>query len=369
MSDDLRQKAANYGIDTTREDAAILLALLAAETHLQRAAIVLTKLETPLAPPLNLAESGFSPCTANTAFAIRNLIEEAIKLKQPIIFAEIIAILYKNKQCLPADVLPDVLTICYTYPELWVGLNRVLGKLGEWLTEQNAAWSYARSEFDDNIWQTATKAERLEFLKILRVREPQRADNLLHTTWNTESAEMKMAVLKLIEKTLDVNDEKIALEAFQNPRKDVREFGQKLLDKIKILKTAQKTTVAEKIKKWLTPSSEKAWIEALQRTDYAIYGDSPLLKHIETNPSHISPSVVAAILNKVPKWLQNAPTYSNKALDTVLLQTAVLAINPKAALTEFIAKDEIFNNPRYFFILKTVIRAKRLLRFRAQLKE
>ncbi len=365
----MRQKALDYGIDTNREDAAILLGLLAAETHLQRAAIVLPKHEQPLAPPLNGAGNTDLSCSTQLAAAIRGLIAEAIQLKQPIIFAEIIAVLYKNKQVLPSDVLPDILSACYQYPELWAGLNRVLGKLGEWLTEQNPEWIYARSNFEHNNWDTATKAERLEFIKILRVREPQRAQDLLQNSWHTESTESKISFLKLIEKTLDISDEKIALEAFQHKRKDVRELGQKLLDKIKILKKEQKLTVAEKIKAWLSPSPEKIWLDALQRSDYAIYSDSPLLQQIEKNPTHIPQSVVVAILNKVPKWLQNAPTYSNKALDIVLLQTAILADNPKAALRELIANDEVFNNSRYFFILKTVNRAKRLLRFRVQLKE
>ncbi|MEY4928023.1 MAG: hypothetical protein RI894_2459 [Bacteroidota bacterium] len=369
LSDELRKAAEEYGIDIRREDAAVLLSLIAAETHFSRAAIVLPRVATPLPQPNIAANALLQPCSATAAAAIRAINEEAIRLKQPILFAEIIAVLAKNKQALPNDVLPDVLNNCYVFPELWIGLGRVLGGTGGWLSEQNPDWLYARPSLDEAVWQTGSKAERIDFLRILRVREPQRAHTLLHASWATESNELKLSFLKIIEKTMTETDETIALEAFQSPRKDVREFGQKLLDQLKKIKNERKVTFAEKVKGWLAPTPEKVWLEALQKTGFAIYSDSALLRKIETDPARMSPTVVSAILDKLPNWLQNAPTYSNKSLDTLLLQVAILAENPKSALADFQARAAIWNDNRYFFVVKAGNRAKRLLHYRAQLRE
>ena len=57
LTPDLRQQAAAFDIDTTREDAEIVLALAAIQHRLNRAAIVLPRYEGALPQPIDAHET------------------------------------------------------------------------------------------------------------------------------------------------------------------------------------------------------------------------------------------------------------------------------------------------------------------------
>lgn len=369
LSQDLKDRAASYGISLMQEDAAILLSLIAAENHFLRSAAILPVLnETQVTAPI-IEEETLTACSEKRATAIRFLLKQGIELKQPLIFAEILLVLYKKKEHLPPDVLPDFLSELRKYPALWLALTKVLGNFGAWLANENPEWLYAKRSFSDETWLLGSKTERLHFLSILRVRELARAQALVLQTWETESNELKLAILKLIAANLVKTDDKIALEAFQHPRKDIRELGQKLLDALKIVTEEEKSSLTNKIKNWLAPSAEASWKEAIEKTGSGLYSDSALLKKIANDPTQMSPVIVNLLLSKMQLYAQTSTTYSSKPIAVLLLHIAVLAEQHSVALSEIRQLRGYWADSRYAFMIGILTQAEKLLRYRSFLKE
>ena len=365
----LKDRAASYGINLNQEDAAILWHLLAAENHFLRSAAILPVLKTTQTTAPVLEEETLTACAEKRAAAIRFLLKQGIELKQPLIFAEILLVLYKKKEHLPPDVLPDFLSELRKYPALWLALTKVLGNFGAWLADENPEWLYAKRSFSDDAWLLGDKTERLHFLSILRVRDLTRAQELVLQTWETESSEVKLAILKIIAANLVKTDDKIALEAFQHSRKDIREFGQKLLDTLKIVAEKEKPSLTNTLKNWLAPSVEASWREAVEKTGSGLYSDSALLKKIADDPTQMSPAIVSLLLVKIQTYAQTSPTYSSKPIAILLLHIAVLAEQPSVALSEVRQSRSYWTDSRYAFMIGIIAQAEKLLRYRSFLKE
>jgi uncharacterized protein DUF5691 len=131
------------------------------------------------------------------------------------------------------------------------GLRRqvatVAGERGAWLAEQNPDWSWmeqarqadpaARAEttepaspIDVHEWALSDTDLRISRLKTLRKRDPAAGRDLLLTTWASESARDRRALLEAILVGLGPDDEDLLEGALDDRARSVRDLAARLLD-------------------------------------------------------------------------------------------------------------------------------------------
>ncbi|GAA4928577.1 SWIM zinc finger family protein [Actinoplanes utahensis] len=111
-------------------------------------------------------------------------------------------------------------------------LARVTGRRGAWLAGLRADWRWLLREAPPTItadWTTATTAERLGHLSALRATDPDRARELLESTWTEESSENRARFLAAFGAGLSLRDEPLLERALDDRRKEVREAALDLL--------------------------------------------------------------------------------------------------------------------------------------------
>src|SRR5205814_2036045 len=113
----------------------------------------------------------------------------------------------------PEESLPALLEIGRARPELRKSILSVIGKRGAWLASQNLYWDYALvagEESDEAIettWQTGSRTARVALLQRVRARDPQRARELIASTWREDKAADRTAFLETLREGLSMADE------------------------------------------------------------------------------------------------------------------------------------------------------------------
>jgi hypothetical protein len=132
----------------------------------------------------------------------------------------------------PPAILPDLLEAGRRNTAIRAGTARVSGRRGAWLAGQRADWRWLLAEaapVPAADWATATTAERLGHLSALRAADPDRARELLESTWAEESSDNRARFLATFGTGLSPRDEPLLEKALDDPRKEVREAALDLL--------------------------------------------------------------------------------------------------------------------------------------------
>jgi len=144
----------------------------------------------------------------------------------------------------PAELLPGVLDLASkTKPQPQIAA--VLGRRGRWLANQNDKWSaYATTaadtptadsaDYDDltRIWETASRAERIQAMQAMRLARPADARTQLFASLGQESAADRAAYTRTLEVGLSADDEE-SLEPLLDDRSvQVRDAAAELLSLI-----------------------------------------------------------------------------------------------------------------------------------------
>ncbi|MBC3874470.1 DUF5691 domain-containing protein [Undibacterium flavidum] len=120
-------------------------------------------------------------------------------------------------------------------------LKPLLGARGHWLVQQHPEWRTQYSldsdkhESDEALteqWHLASSQQREEILRILRVRNPQNARELLQQDWANESPENRATLLACLNIELSITDEDFLERALEDKRKEVRTVAQELLRRL-----------------------------------------------------------------------------------------------------------------------------------------
>src|SRR5262249_42032067 len=108
----------------------------------------------------------------------------------------------------------------------------VLGARGRWLAAQNPNWNYTAVDFDEALWGTGVRDQRLALLANLRRRDAARARDLLTATWEQESPKDRAHFLAALENGLSLEDEAFLESCLDDRRKEVRRAAADLLGRL-----------------------------------------------------------------------------------------------------------------------------------------
>lgn len=145
---------------------------------------------------------------------------------------EWLAALSARGKRVPEESLTSLLEFAKANTALWDAVAIAMGKRGAWLAAQNPEWSYVLSGEPDTVWQTGARAERLRLLKQMRTSEPDRARELLMSTWAEETPEDRAAFVEAMEIGLSMADDPFLEGALDDKRKEVRRAAADLLARL-----------------------------------------------------------------------------------------------------------------------------------------
>jgi hypothetical protein len=155
-------------------------------------------------------------------------------------------------------------------------LRPVLGSRGRWLSARNPAeWGYIGGEADradpETVWQTGTKAERLVALRALRQADPEKARSLVATTWATDPADERAAIVEAFVEGLGMADEPFLEAALDDRGKTVRRAAAELLPRLNGSRFAAR--MAERARACVRWSGKTAVVEPPKACDAAMIRD------------------------------------------------------------------------------------------------
>lgn len=145
------------------------------------------------------------------------------------VLPEWLAALIKAGKRVPEEHLPALLDHGLVETALRKLISGVLGQRGEWLAARNPDWLYAIARDEKDVWETAGREERLLLLASMRSADPDRARELLATTWAQEPAKDRVVFLEKFAVGLNAGDETFLNEALQDRSVEVRRMARALL--------------------------------------------------------------------------------------------------------------------------------------------
>ncbi|MFD5026530.1 DUF5691 domain-containing protein [Streptomyces sp. NPDC058373] len=147
----------------------------------------------------------------------------------------------------PHDLLPALLDAARARTDLRPAALAFAGPRALWLAQHNPAWRFALrgvpggaagqpspedAEGVARLWEEGLFAERVTLLGALREREPDRARELLATTWRTERAEDRLLFLDSLRAGLSEADEPFLDESLADRSRNVRSAAAELLSSL-----------------------------------------------------------------------------------------------------------------------------------------
>lgn len=145
---------------------------------------------------------------------------------------EWIELAYRSRQRVREEYLPELLQHQRAAQGWRNSLLAVLGERGRWLARQNPDWRELDTFGNERIWQEGRRKERAAFLSDLRERDPNRARELLLSTWNQETPAERVLFLRVLEAGISMADEPFLESLLDDRRKDVRQAAANLLVKL-----------------------------------------------------------------------------------------------------------------------------------------
>ena len=161
----------------------------------------------------------------------------------------------------PEELLPALLDQGSIDPALRGEIVAVMGRRGEWLAAQNSIWAYATQRDEKEVWETANDHERLLLLDRLRTVEPDKARELIATSWAQEAAKHRVFFLEKFANGLNSADEPFLNEALQDRSVDVRRAARRLLARLPSEFSRRLQKLADQVLSFRKPLIGKARIE------------------------------------------------------------------------------------------------------------
>jgi Family of unknown function (DUF5691) len=144
------------------------------------------------------------------------------------VLPEFLELTASQKRIVPPETLPALLGLGKHKLRKYV--LPVIGERGKWLAKHNSSWAYALGREDENdIWETGTRLERVDYLERLRGADSKHALELIQSTWDQDSHEERAAFIETFAKGLSMADEPFLESCLDDSRKEVRDAALNLL--------------------------------------------------------------------------------------------------------------------------------------------
>jgi hypothetical protein len=200
---------------------------------LAQSAAVGVYLRAGLAPPRDQ-----SPLDAETstppAFKAAEQLRTILTENRSPLLVEWCEVARRHGRLVPFALLPEMFRRAQRDRALRPLLQPILGPRGQWLAGQNPQWRdlFAAVDNPDDVWQTGTPEQRKLLLAVLRGSDPDKARQLVESTWAEDSPEDRTAFLETFATGLSPADEPLLEKALDDKRKPVRDAATKLLARL-----------------------------------------------------------------------------------------------------------------------------------------
>lgn len=202
----------------------------------RRAGYQIQRDEWPLPPPCELDATPVCGSLARQHLALM------LQGHHTELLLEWLQVLAEAGRRAPEDLLPALLEAGAARIGLRPTLLPVLGRRGRWLAQQNPAWGYAVQTDDENLWQTGQFEERLALLRQLRVTRPERALELLNSTWSEDRAKQRREFIETLTTGLSMADEPFLEAALDDRSVEVARAAADLLARLPDSRLVQRLT-------------------------------------------------------------------------------------------------------------------------------
>jgi uncharacterized protein DUF5691 len=183
------------------------------------------------------------------------------------VLPEWLAAMKEARKRVPEEHLPALLAHGVLETSLREMIIAVLGRRGQWLAAQNPDWLYATRRDEKDVWETASRDERLLLLGRLRHTDPAQARELLATTWAQESAKDRVVFLEKFAIGSSASDEPFLNEALQDRSVEVRRVARTLLASLPSEFSRRLQALASQLLSFKKPLIGKARIEVTMPED------------------------------------------------------------------------------------------------------
>lgn len=173
------------------------------------------------------------------------------------------------------DLLPALLDLGRRHRRLRPALLAAGGERARWLAAQRADWRYLLGEADEREltepWDLAPIGRRIGHLTALRRRDPKAGRELLMSTWNSENADDRAALLGTLDIGLATDDEELLEPALDDRRREVRGMALDLLARLPDSRYG--TRMAERGRACLRPQLRRVDVRPPNQCDAAMQRD------------------------------------------------------------------------------------------------
>ena len=191
----------------------------------------------PAAPPAFVEDR--PECSPAAARRLRALFDGEFALEWNLttrLFFEWFECCDQARQRLPASLLADVLNFCPNRGSSIPAVASILGERGRWLAERNPDWNSYNDppglKDGTTIWETGTKAARLDLFRWLRETDPAEARRLAGLTFAADPASFRSEVVCYFEQNLTEEDEPFLEAVLDDRSRDVRSWAAKHLRRL-----------------------------------------------------------------------------------------------------------------------------------------
>ncbi|MBW4520610.1 MAG: hypothetical protein KME16_13015 [Scytolyngbya sp. HA4215-MV1] len=160
------------------------------------------------------------------------LLQQMLQGQHAVVLPEWLILAAQRGQRVPELELPELLDLGKQRRDLRAKILWVLGQRGRWLAAQNPEWKYAVTVATEEDWETGHQAARELYFQDLRANNPDRARELLQTTWKQEVASDRAKFLETFSIGLSMADEPFLTAGLNDRGKEVRRVAADLLARL-----------------------------------------------------------------------------------------------------------------------------------------
>ena len=203
---------------------------------------------------------------------VHGLLETVVAGTHNRVLPELLTLIQSHGMRVSEQSIPMLLQLGRQRSELRDRIRAIVGQRGQWLAQQNPAWSYmsgaltgidSTGQIDHNLvaeqWETETKATRLALLQQIREQEPDFARELLASSWKQDKAKERAEFLNCLKIQLSETDEDFLEAALTDRSKEVRAIAANILAALPTSQFCQR--MVERVKNLISSDSTSSGLE------------------------------------------------------------------------------------------------------------